>query len=143
MRCACWDCECDIIAKARADEKNRCIEAVDALGAVDPWLSTDWSSGVNDALSALKALQEKPHAPLSGNPDMDAMSGYSDTHDKFCRDYNRLMGWKPETCICTVIAEVRADERAKDYVPVETGRGEEHVDWCRDLACYGCVEVTE
>jgi hypothetical protein len=35
-----------------------------------------------------------------------------------------------------------ADERAK-YVLPDLPKGGEHVDWCRDLACYGCVEVTE
>jgi hypothetical protein len=46
------------------------------------------------------------------------------------------------TCQCDLIAKVRADERAK-YVLPDLPRGGEHVDWCRDLACYGCEEIAE
>ena len=46
------------------------------------------------------------------------------------------------TCCCDVIAKVRADERAK-YVLPDLPRGGEHVDWCRDLACYGCEEIAD
>ena len=35
MKCACWDCECDIIAKVRADERQACIEIVQSVGADD------------------------------------------------------------------------------------------------------------
>ena len=45
-------------------------------------------------------------------------------------------------CQCALIAKVREDERSK-YVLPDLPRSEDHVDWCRDLACYGCVEVTE
>ena len=44
-------------------------------------------------------------------------------------------------CQCELIAKVVERERAM-FLPLETERGEDHVDWCRDLACYGCVEVT-
>jgi hypothetical protein len=44
-------------------------------------------------------------------------------------------------CECVLIAEVRADERAKYSDETEPERGEEHVDWCRDLYCYGCQEI--
>ena len=45
-------------------------------------------------------------------------------------------------CHCDIIAKVRADERAK-YVLPDLPRGGEHVDWCRDLACYGCEEIAD
>ena len=45
-------------------------------------------------------------------------------------------------CQCDLIAQVRADERAK-YVLPDLPRGGEHVDWCRDLACYGCEEIAD
>lgn len=48
-----------------------------------------------------------------------------------------------EDCsMCALIAKVRADERAK-YVLPDLPRGGEHVDWCRDLACYGCEEIAD
>ena len=73
------------------------------------------------------------------------------THDPLCPmevELRALETWEtdhlPEgvICQCDLIAKVRADEQAK-YVLPDLPRGEEHVDWCRDLACYGCVEVTE
>lgn len=72
------------------------------------------------------------------------------THDPLCPDipcncepdyYGHEFSCA-KTCYCDLIAKVRADEQAK-YVLPDLPRGEEHVDWCRDLACYGCVEVTE
>jgi len=65
------------------------------------------------------------------------------THDPLCpHDYVPYKQLGPNSCQCDLIAKVRADEQAK-YVLPDLPRGEEHVDWCRDLACYGCVEVTE
>lgn len=68
------------------------------------------------------------------------------THDPLCpftpEVSVELVRWKKEVpCQCDLIAKVRADERAK-YVP-DAPKGGEHVDWCRDLACYGCEEITE
>ena len=51
-------------------------------------------------------------------------------------------GWMSVRAVLAWEDQVRADERAK-YVPPDLPRGGEHVDYCRDLACYGCVEVTE
>ena len=45
-------------------------------------------------------------------------------------------------CQCDLVAKVRADEQAK-YVLPDLPRGGDHVDWCRDLACYGCEEITD
>ena len=74
------------------------------------------------------------------------------THDPQCpRIQHALEHWlsdceSPEcdeiACQCDLIARVRADERAK-YVPPDLPRGGEHVDYCRDLACCGCEEITE
>jgi len=64
------------------------------------------------------------------------------THDPLCpwQGYERV----PDNVCwhCGLIAKVRADERSK-YVLPDLPRSGDHVDWCRDLACYGCVEVTE
>ena len=60
------------------------------------------------------------------------------SHPKFCEGCTPQCG----TCQCDLIAKVRADERAK-YVLPDLPRGGEHVDWCRDLACYGCEEIAE
>jgi len=58
----------------------------------------------------------------------------------------------PEDCHCACVtlervrpiieAQARADERSK-YVLPDLPRSGEHVDWCRDLACYGCEEITD
>jgi hypothetical protein len=59
------------------------------------------------------------------------------THDPMCK------GDEIEyACMCPLIARVRADERAK-YVLPDLPRGGDHVDWCRDLACYGCEEIAD
>ena len=60
------------------------------------------------------------------------------SHPKFCEGCTPQCG----TCQCDLIAKVRADERAK-YVLPDLPRGGEHVDWCRDLACYGCEEIAD
>jgi hypothetical protein len=64
------------------------------------------------------------------------------THDPLCPLRGDQTTAFSRVCQCDLIAQVVERERAM-YFPVETERGEEHVDWCRDLACYGCVEVTE
>lgn len=77
------------------------------------------------------------------------------THDPMCEwaecvcplDYDpgergHLVHCPDQYCECEFIARVRADERAK-YVLPDLPRGGEHVDWCRDLACCGCEEITE
>ena len=77
------------------------------------------------------------------------------THDPLCEwrpctcplDYDapergHMIGCPEDDCECEIIAEIRADERAK-YVLPDLPRGGEHVDWCRDLACYGCEEIAE
>ena len=53
-----------------------------------------------------------------------------------------MIGCPEDDCECEIIARVRADERAK-YVLPDLPRGGEHVDWCRDLACYGCEEIAD
>ena len=57
------------------------------------------------------------------------------THDPLCNIWDG-------GCDCDLIAKVRADERAK-YVLPDLPRGGEHVDYCRDLACYGCEEIAD
>ena len=76
------------------------------------------------------------------------------THDPLCewgpcicpRGYDdergHLVHCPEQYCECEFIAKVRADERAK-YVLPDLPRGGEHVDWCRDLACYGCEEIAD
>ena len=76
------------------------------------------------------------------------------THDPLCplapptSDYEPYLAeavsllQQEAACQCDLIAKVRADERSK-YVLPDLPRGGEHVDWCRDLACYGCEEITE
>ena len=66
------------------------------------------------------------------------------THDPLCPSYGLCdCGCEYDAhCMCGFIAKVRADERAK-YVPPDLPRGGEHVDYCRDLACCGCEEITE
>lgn len=51
-------------------------------------------------------------------------------------------GWMSVRAVLAWEDQVRADERAK-YVLPDLPRGGEHVDWCRDLACYGCEEITD
>ena len=51
-------------------------------------------------------------------------------------------GWMSVRAVLAWEDQVRADERAK-YVLPDLPRGGEHVDWCRDLACYGCEEIAE
>ncbi len=65
------------------------------------------------------------------------------THDPLC-SHARQHRWfqRIDECQCDLIAKVRADERAK-YVLPDLPRGGEHVDWCRDLACYGCEEIAD
>ena len=65
------------------------------------------------------------------------------THDPLCPSYGLCdCGCEYDAhCMCGFIAKVRADERSK-YVLPDLPRSGEHVDYCRDLACYGCVEVT-
>lgn len=53
-----------------------------------------------------------------------------------------IEGSEPPMTTCEVIAKVRADERAK-YVLPDLPRGGDHVDYCRDLACYGCEEIAD
>ena len=60
------------------------------------------------------------------------------SHPKFCEGCTPQYG----TCQCDLIAKVRADERAK-YVLPDLPRGGDHVDYCRDLACYGCEEIAD
>ena len=60
------------------------------------------------------------------------------SHPKFCEGCTPQCG----TCQCDLIAKVRADERAK-YVLPDLPRGGDHVDYCRDLACYGCEEIAD
>jgi len=64
----CHYCQCDLIAKVRADEREQtvhdCISAVNALGAEDPWPSVDWGAGVNGALAALEALRRALRDPI-------------------------------------------------------------------------------
>ena len=66
------------------------------------------------------------------------------THDPMCwlSEWGDLYKVGHLACECTLIAKVRADERAK-YVLPDLPRGGEHVDYCRDLACCGCEEITE
>jgi hypothetical protein len=77
------------------------------------------------------------------------------THDPLCEwrpctcplDYDvpergHMIGCPEDDCECEIIAKVRADEKAK-YVLPDLPRGGEHVDWCRDLACYGCEEIAD
>ena len=61
----CGTCQCDLIAKVRADMLARCIEAVEALGDVsrfetfvagDGYLSGGY--GTIDVVAVLRALQE-------------------------------------------------------------------------------------
>jgi hypothetical protein len=63
-------------------------------------------------------------------------------HDPLCPTHNCMDKSCAECCQCDLIAKVRADERAK-YVLPDLPRGGEHVDWCRDLACYGCEEIAD
>jgi hypothetical protein len=67
------------------------------------------------------------------------------THDPLCPNipehWDGQILWQA-WCHCDLIAKVRADERAK-YVLPDLPRGGEHVDWCRDLACYGCEEIAD
>ena len=59
-------------------------------------------------------------------------------HDELCPH-----GELPPPCFtCDLIRKVRANERAK-YVLPDLPRGGDHVDWCRDLACYGCEEIAD
>jgi hypothetical protein len=75
------------------------------------------------------------------------------THDPLCKggdctctcdqlQEGHRRGCPGEDCDCLFIAEIRADERAK-YVLPDLPRGGDHVDWCRDLACYGCEEIAD
>jgi hypothetical protein len=72
-------------------------------------------------------------------------------HDRYCPQakWNRddaIEWWDgcqtDFDCRCDLIAQVRADERAK-YVLPDLPRGGDHVDWCRDLACCGCEEIAD
>ena len=76
------------------------------------------------------------------------------THDPLCEwrpctcplDYDvpergHLIGCPEDDCECEIIAKVRADERAKIFPNPADARGEEHVDYCRDLYCGGCYEI--
>lgn len=71
---------------------------------------------------------------------MDPSWDMSAGHDPLC---GQAQGMWDGGCDCKLIAQVVEREREKYYVPVKSERGEEHVDWCRDLGCCGCVEVTE
>lgn len=66
------------------------------------------------------------------------------THDPLCPSYALCdCGCEYDAhCMCGFIATVRADEQAK-YVLPDLPRGGDHVDWCRDLACYGCEEIAD
>jgi len=59
------------------------------------------------------------------------------THDPLCF---QSQGKWDGGCQCDLIAKVRADERAK-YVLPDLPSGGDHVDYCRDLYCYGCKEI--
>jgi len=65
------------------------------------------------------------------------------THDPMC-SHSKQHRWfqRIDECQCDLIAKVRADEQAK-YVLPDLPRGGDHVDYCRDLACYGCAEITD
>ena len=51
-------------------------------------------------------------------------------------------GWMSVRAVLAWEDQVRADERAK-YVLPDLPRGGDHVDYCRDLACYGCEEIAD
>jgi len=64
------------------------------------------------------------------------------THDPLCPLRGDQTTAFSRVCQCDLIAKVRADERAK-YVLPDLPRGGDHVDYCRDLACYGCEEIAD
>jgi hypothetical protein len=53
MRCACWDCECDIIAKVRADERKRVANYL-RDEAVGPTMEAEaWAFAYAEAIDAM------------------------------------------------------------------------------------------
>lgn len=87
-----WDggCQCEKIAKIRADERKYVISVIEELPC-QCGEDKDYCDGQTDAINAIEAI---------------------------C--FNESSNGAEET------VEIR---------------GEEHVDWCRDLYCYGCREV--
>lgn len=98
-------------------------------------------SPLDSVLAAISAGTAGAHRPpthrqrLTGDaPTIDDAT----THDSLC---HMSEGKWDGGCQCDVIAKVRADERAKILPNPADIRGEQHVDYCRDLYCGGCYEI--
>lgn len=61
----CWDkCQCDLIAKVRVDERNRCIAEVEALGPLyqfKKWIAEDGCPAFSqETVDVAEVLRSQP-----------------------------------------------------------------------------------
>ena len=84
-------------------------------------------------------MTHDPWCPISTTPCVPDPDG---VHRIILAEPYRMCDACLRECHCETAAKVRADEGAK-YVLPDLPRGGEHVDWCRDLACYGCEEIAD